>query len=209
MFLELNLAIVTYIDSQFTPIFWRAMANEYINNRSFESIISSFQFYKRQKSKYELIISDLQETNARRAAKYEDHEKMSSLVDSEVAYREACELFKEFESQLAHAFYILSENIANYAKFSGIDIDDAIQEGVLICFEKIDRFDPRKGKAFNYMTTCILNHFRQLYRSARNYNELKKRYHLFLTDKFENVIIRNGKERLAARSAIERDSNIW
>jgi DNA-directed RNA polymerase specialized sigma subunit len=88
----------------------------------------------------------------------------------------------------------LSENIANYAKFSGIDIDDAIQEGVLICFEKINRFDPRKGKAFNYMTTCILNHFRQLYRSARNYNELKKRYQNFLSDKFETMIIRNGRE---------------
>ena len=63
-----------------------------------------------------------------------------------------------------------------------------------ICFEKINRFDPRKGKAFNYMTTCILNHFRQLYRSARNYNELKKRYHSFLSDKFETIVIRNGKE---------------
>ncbi len=46
----------------------------------------------------------------------------------------------------------------------------------MICFDKIDRFDPSKGKAFNYMTTCILNHYRQLYRTARNYNELQRKF---------------------------------
>ena len=40
----------------------------------------------------------------------------------------------------------------------------------------MEKFDPTKGKAFNYMTTCILNHFRQLWRTAKNYNELKKKY---------------------------------
>lgn len=185
------------------------MANEYLNNRTFESIIQSFQYYKRQKAKYELILEDLKETNERRVSKYQDDEKKAPVEDNEKFYQEACQNFKDFQEQLAFAFYILSENIANYAKFNGIDIDDAIQEGVLICFEKIDRFDPRKGKAFNYMTTCILNHFRQLYRSARNYNELKKRYHCFLQDKFESMIFRNGKERPNPRSSIERDATIW
>lgn len=180
------------------------MANEYINNRTFESVIHAFQYFRRQKSKFEMIITDLEETNTRRFAKYGDDERKPHLIENQKSYKEACEQHREFQNQLAHAFYILSENIANYAKFQGIDIDDAIQEGVLICFEKIDRFDPRKGKAFNYMTTCILNHYRQLYRSARNYNELKKRYHQFLSDKFESMIIRNGKER-SGRGAIDRD----
>jgi DNA-directed RNA polymerase specialized sigma subunit len=185
------------------------MANEYLNNRSFESIIQSFQYYKKQKSKYELIIEDFQETHDRRVTKYGDEEKRLPLEDSEKYYKEACTNHKEFQEQLAYAFYVLSENIANYAKFNGIDIDDAIQEGVLICFEKIDRFDPRKGKAFNYMTTCILNHFRQLYRSARNYNELKKRYHNFLQEKFESVVFRNGKERSNIKNSLDRDATIW
>jgi DNA-directed RNA polymerase specialized sigma subunit len=170
------------------------MANEYINNRTFESVIHAFQYFKRQKVKYELIIGDCKETNDRRVEKYSDNLRKKALEENQKLYRESCEKHREFQNQLAHAFYILSENIANYAKFSGIDIDDAIQEGVLICFEKINRFDPRKGKAFNYMTTCILNHYRQLYRSARNYNELKKRYQNFLSDKFETMFIRNGKE---------------
>jgi DNA-directed RNA polymerase specialized sigma subunit len=170
------------------------MANEYINNKTFESIIQAFQYFQRQKQKYELIILDSEETHKRRLKVYKDNSKKKALDENQKNYRKSCERHREFQNQLAHAFYILSENIANYAKFSGIDIDDAIQEGVLICFEKINRFDPRKGKAFNYMTTCILNHYRQLYRSARNYNELKKRYQTFLSEKFENLIIRNGKE---------------
>ena len=166
------------------------MANEYINNRTFESIIQGFQYFKRQKNKYEFIICDYKETNDRKVKKNQDNVSKLKLEEIQKFYNDSCIKHKDFQNQLAHAFYILSENIANYAKFSGIDIDDAIQEGVLICFEKINRFDPRKGKAFNYMTTCILNHFRQLYRSARNYNELKRKYQNFLSDKF-NTIIRN------------------
>lgn len=178
------------------------MANsEYLNNKDFESIILDFQFYKRHKSKLELIIVDFKETHDRRCFKYNDcskEEQLQSILDE---YKEACSNFKSCQDRLAIAFYILSENIANYAKFSGVDIDDAIQEGVLVCFEKVDRFNPnyrgkngQKAKAFNYMTTCILNQFRQLYRSVRNYNELKKRYLTWLQDRFDQVFYKNGKE---------------
>jgi len=186
------------------------MANEYLNNKTFESIIQLFQFHKREKERYNMMVGDCQETHNRRLIKYKDEVKKDRLDDVVVKYNESCVNFKDFQNQLAYAFYILAENITNYAKFSGIDVDDAIQEGVLICFEKIDRFDPRKGKAFNYMTTCILNHYRQLYRSARNYNELKKKYMIYLSDKFDSVVTRNGKERSQnSRSYLDRDSTSW
>lgn len=186
------------------------MANEYLNNRTFESIIQAFQYFKRQKARCEWMLQDLEETHQRRTAKYQDDFRKSALAQQACRYEEACVGYRDYQQQLAAAFYLLSENIANWAKFSRIDIDDAIQEGVLICFEKIDRFDPRKGKAFNYMSTCILNHFRQLYRGARNYDELKKRYHKFLQDRFENVIIRNGKERPSnPKNSIDPDGGSW
>ena len=157
-----------------------------------------------------MMVGDCQETHNRRLIKYKDEIKKDRLDAVVVKYTESCANFKDFQNQLAYAFYILAENITNYAKFSGIDVDDAIQEGVLICFEKIDRFDPRKGKAFNYMTTCILNHYRQLYRSARNYNELKKKYMVYLSDKFDTVIMRNGKNTSQNnRSYIDHDSTSW
>ena len=88
----------------------------------------------------------------------------------------------------------LSEHLVRYAKDIIVDSDDAIQEGAMICFEKIDRFNPEIGKAFNYMTTCILNHYRQIYRTDKNYRELKERFKLFLVSKTNGVTIRNGRE---------------
>lgn len=185
------------------------MANEYLNNKNFESIIQHFQFYKRYQARCKMIIEDVEETHQRRHAKYHDNVRKIALQERIMEYQESLDTYKDFQQQLACAFYLLSQNIANWAKFSGIDIDDAIQEGVLICFEKIDRFDPRKGKAFNYMSTCILNHFRQLYRSARNYSELKRKYHGFLQDRFEKTIIRNGKERLNSKNTLDMDFGSW
>lgn len=192
------------------------MANEYLNNRTFESIIQSFQHYKRQKARFELVVADLRETHERRVVKYQDDARRAALAEAEAGYEAACEGYRDYQQQLAYAFYVLAENIANYAKFSGIEIDDAIQEGVLICFEKVDRFNPdykgksgQKAKAFNYMTTCILNHFRQMYRGARNYSELKRKYHIHLQERFEGAVFRNGRERAAARSGIDRDTPLW
>lgn len=162
------------------------MSNQYLNNKSFEAIIESFQSWKKQKDRYELIIKDLDET-LERLKKHEDEKTLVYVELHRAKYLEVCSNFKYFQEQLALAFYLLSENITKYYRPYGIDADDAIQEGVLLCFEKIDRFDPSKGKAFTYMTTCILNHYRQIWRSVRNYNELKRRYHGHLQEKFEKA----------------------
>ncbi len=77
---------------------------------------------------------------------------------------------------IANYFYLLSDNIVRAFRFSLVDEEDAKQEAVLVCLKKIDKFDIERGKAFNYFTTMILNHYRQLYRSARNYGELKRRF---------------------------------
>ncbi len=108
--------------------------------------------------------------------------------------------YEAAQQHLAEVFYLLAENIIRAFNFKLIDRDDALQEGVMICFEKIDRFRPEKGKAFNYMTTCCLNHYRQLYRTAKNYLELKKRYQEFITKKTLEIITqaqRNGNEGFA------------
>ena len=130
-------------------------------------------------------------------------ELVKSLELKEKEYLQTIEDYEESQIVLAEAFYTLSENVARFSKFNYIDIDDAIQEGVLICFEKVDRFDPeyigpngKKAKAFNYMTTCILNHYRQLYRSARHYNDLKKKYLDFIQVQLHNVLVRHGNGRV-------------
>lgn len=146
------------------------MSNEYLNNKNLEKIILLFQKTKRDKTLYGLLNQDLKSRNL-----------INDIIEKK--FVESSGHFVDIQKNLAHAFYILSSNIVRYAKFSLIDQDDAVQEGVLVCFEKLDKFDPRVGKAFNYMTTCILNHFKQLYRSAKNYNELKKKYQDYTKDK--------------------------
>lgn len=168
--------------------------NEYLNNKTFEKMINQFQDSKRDKIKHQMLLDEIKETISRKKARKIDYSDNKICMKKREEALIATNLsFEDARQKLATAFFTLSENIVRYAKFQLIDMDDAVQEGVMICFDKIDRFDSRKGKAFNYMTTCILNHFRQLYRTARNYNELKKKYlnHMQLLE--GNAIFKNGK----------------
>lgn len=146
------------------------MGEEYLNNKNLEKIILLFQKIKRDKILYSFLYEDLNKRN-----------QTLDIINNKIS--EANKNYEQVQKNLAYAFYILTNNIVRYAKFNLIDQDDSVQEGVLICFEKIDKFDPRVGKAFNYMTTCILNHFKQLYRSAKNYNELKRKFQEFNNNK--------------------------
>jgi DNA-directed RNA polymerase specialized sigma subunit len=177
------------------------MGSEYLNNKELEKNIIQFQAAKREKSKQSLIIGDLDETVSRKKVKNcESKEEAKRLRKHKVLYQTACYDQQESEKALAANFYTLSENIVRWAKFQLLEPEDGVQEGVMICFEKIARFDPRKGAAFNYLTTCIYNHLKQMYRTNRNFNELKKKYHEFLSVQNQTVM-RNGKEVVAVRAS--------
>jgi DNA-directed RNA polymerase specialized sigma24 family protein len=83
---------------------------------------------------------------------------------------------EDMKNEITLCFYLLAENIIKAFNFKLIDKEDALQEGVLICFSKLYMFNSSKGKAFNWFTTIILNHYRQLYRSCKNDISLKKKY---------------------------------
>jgi hypothetical protein len=143
---------------RFHPLAQEPMSIEYLNNKVFEELISNFKKYQRVRKK--------------------------KPTDFSVA-----------EKELTDAFYILADNIIRAFKFQLIERDDMMQEGVMICFEKLHCFDPNyvtesgnKSKAFNYFTTCTLNHFRQLYRTAKNYKQLKERFYEFISKKNQDRI---------------------
>lgn len=56
----------------------------------------------------------------------------------------------------------LAYNIATIASKWRKDIDDYTSEGTLVAIEKTPLFTPTRGKAFNFLTTVILNHYRRL-----------------------------------------------
>lgn len=168
------------------------MATEYLNNKFLEDAICRFQRSKQEKIRFQLILEDI-ESSIQMRNKYKrplNHD----LVIFKIEFDQACMNFDKSQRELATAFYTLSERLVLYAKDIIVDQDDAIQEGVMICFEKIDRFNPEIGKAFNYMTTCILNHFRQIYRTSKNYKLLKEKYRDFMISRLSNTFIKNGRE---------------
>ena len=171
------------------------MATEYINNAQLEKNIIQFQIAKRTKARYLLVVEDLKDTIIRKKLrKVNAYDEMERIKIFEQEYQIAVNDYKEAEGKLAHDFFLLSENLTRYFKFHLIEPDDAIQECVMVCFEKVDRFNSKKGKAFNFITTVSANHLRQLHRTSKNYSELKKKFFTFKQTSESKTIIKNGKE---------------
>lgn len=181
------------------------MGIEYLNNKQFEINIAKYIKCKKDKIEYESIIGSFKETKSKK--------KLKLLEETNYKYKLVLIEFKNFSDQLAVDFFKIAEGIISYRKFHFVDSDDAIQEFVMTCFQKIDRFDPnyvgkngQKAKAFNYITTCILNHYRQLYRSARNYNEFKRKYHDHLQVKTEGTPTKS-KSNLVSKDKFMKNNN--
>jgi hypothetical protein len=174
------------------------MSKEYLNNKHLEELIAKFLDSKKEKIRLEALVLQHKKCPEKAAKKVANG---MTLDECNTALKELAVSFGTVQSSLTEEFYKLSSNlvryaIARYGKPNFLDEDDEIQEGVLICFDKIDKFDPGMVKAFNYMTTCIINHFRQMYRTGRNYNELKRKYHDFLWAQAESGPVRKTKERM-------------
>lgn len=169
--------------------------NEYLNNKEFEALILGFQRAKRELARYELMVEDIVGVQSRveNFALPEPWGRVRQRYDDIVAEHAL------LQSGLGAAFRVLAENLVRYKKFRLLDIDDAIQEGAMICFEKIDRFDPAKGKAFNYMTTCILHHYYQLYRTIKGYDDFLKRLRDELREKDRLTRDRQARRSKAAK----------
>jgi len=137
-------------------------------------------------SKLEEIISKYQDVKAK-LIKSKGKKKEKLLVEQ-----------KEVQSDLAKLFYEMAEGILTKYNFKLVNRDDAIQEGVFISLQKADKFDHNyigikgKSKAFNYITTCILNHFRQLHRAEKSKSELLSRYTLHMADKMDQKFREQG-----------------
>lgn len=98
--------------------------------------------------------------------------------------------FEIIELALTKSFYLLSEKIFRTFKFAYIDWDEALQEGVLICFDKLHRFNPELGKAFVFCSAIIFNHFKQLYRQSKTHQNIKNRYKNHLIELNESKKVR-------------------
>jgi len=75
---------------------------------------------------------------------------------------------KAHEEELVSLFDLLITNIIESFKFK-VDPDDAKQDCFALVLKTIKNFKPRKGTAFNYFTTIIVNNLKLIYTREKKY----------------------------------------
>ena len=116
------------------------MSSEYLNNKSFESIIIRFQAAKKQQNKFKILLEDF---NAQLIKIQTKSCMIIPLILEQSELTQASTDLTAAQKILADAFYTLSKNIVRYAKFSNI-VD--ILDEMLICnigrYAIVDISDP-------------------------------------------------------------------
>ena len=74
---------------------------------------------------------------------------------------------------LSGMFYLIADNLIASQKFAYIDRDNALQDSVMLCLQKVSHFQAKKGACFNFFTSIIFNQLRQNYRTNKSYISLK------------------------------------
>ena len=82
---------------------------------------------------------------------------------------------KTHEDELVSLFNVLITNIIESFKFK-LDPDDAKQDCFTLVLKTIKNFKPKKGTAFNYFTTIIVNNLKLLYTRDKKYRIKIEKY---------------------------------
>jgi len=79
------------------------------------------------------------------------------------------------QDDLVSLFDLLIGNIIDSFRFK-VDPDDAKQECFALVLKTVKNFKPRKGTAFNYFTTIIVNNMKLLYTRDKKYKQKIENY---------------------------------
>jgi DNA-directed RNA polymerase specialized sigma subunit len=75
-----------------------------------------------------------------------------------------------YEEPLVNIFSLLIKNIVESFKFD-VDPDDAKQECFTLVLKTVKNFKPKRGTAFNYFTTVILNQLKLMFTREKKYRQ--------------------------------------
>lgn len=100
---------------------------------------------------------------------YIDNERFEEII---LLYKEDPETYQD---QLVSLFDVLIQNIIDGFNFK-VDPDDAKQECFALVLKTVRNFKPKKGSAFNYFTTVIINNLKLLYTREKKYNKKIENY---------------------------------
>ena len=88
-----------------------------------------------------------------------------------------------YEAPLIDMFDLLITNIIESFGFT-VDKDDAKQECFLLVLKTLKNFKPKKGSAFNYFTTVIVNNLKLLYTKDKRYRTKINNYIEYKTGQY-------------------------
>lgn len=100
---------------------------------------------------------------------YIDNERFEEII---LLYQQDPETHQE---DLVSLFDLLINNIIDSFKFK-VDSDDAKQECFALVLKTVKNFKPKKGTAFNYFTTIIVNNMKLLYTRDKKYRQKIENY---------------------------------
>jgi DNA-directed RNA polymerase specialized sigma subunit len=100
---------------------------------------------------------------------YIDNERFEQII---LSYKEDP---SSHEEELVSLFDLLIQNILDGFNFK-VDPDDAKQECFTLVLKTVKNFKPKKGSAFNYFTTVIINNLKLLYTREKKYNKKIENY---------------------------------
>lgn len=101
---------------------------------------------------------------------YIDNRRFEEVINGYLENR------SEYEDELIHNFQLLIKNIFDGFKFKNVEYEDAEQDCFLLIFKKLENFETKKGSAFNYFTTVILNNIRLMYTKEKRHKEKIQSY---------------------------------
>ena len=100
---------------------------------------------------------------------YIDNKKFEDTI---LLYQDEPEIY---EDELVSLFDLLITNIIESFRFK-VDPDDAKQECFALVLKTVKNFKPRKGTAFNYFTTIVVNNLKLMYTREKKYNQKIENY---------------------------------
>ena len=100
---------------------------------------------------------------------YIDNERFEEII---ILYQKDPETHQD---NLVSLFDLLITNIIESFRFK-VDPDDAKQECFALVLKTVKNFKPRKGTAFNYFTTIVVNNLKLMYTRNKKYNQKIENY---------------------------------
>jgi len=111
---------------------------------------------------------------------YIDNEEFEQII---LSYQKDPE---NYEDKLVSLFDLLIGNIIDSFRFK-VDSDDAKQDCFTLVLKTVKNFKPRKGTAFNYFTTIIVNNLKLMYTREKKYQQKIDNYINFQKEKLDNL----------------------